>query len=469
MHDHRITPLTDADQLCQLSATQLVSAYRDRSLSPVDVTQAVLRRAEHVRADLNAFTFIDHVGALAAAQASERRWSDGTPLSPADGVPTTVKDLFSVRGWSVTYGSHTMGDYVAEEDSPSVARLRDAGAILIGLTTSSEFGWKAVTDSPRHGTTRNPWNPELTSGGSSGGAAVAAATGAGAFHLSTDGGGSIRVPAAFCGVVGLKPTYGRVPLYPASAFGTLSHLGPITRTVADTRTMLDIIAGPDPRDWLQGPVPLPPLTTSRRHLDGARIGVWAHPAGGLLDPAVTAAFTSVLDAVADAGAHLQPVQLPYPDLLDMFAVHWSAGAAARVSAVPETARAQLDPGLLALATTGQQLEVVRYVTTAVARAEVGRAMEQLAASYDYLLSPTTAVPPFAAGHDVPPGSGLTYWWEWAGFSFPLNLTQQPAVTIPWPTDSQPFGLQLVGVRGTDAALLDQAEALHRLANRSSAG
>ena len=202
---------------------------------------------------------------------------------------------------------------------------------------------------------------------------------------------------------------------------------------------------------------------------GPKIGVWAHPAGGFLDPAVTATFTSALDTIADTGAHLQPVQLPYPDLLDMFAVHWSAGAAARIAAVPKAGRAQLDPGLLELAATGQQLDVTRYVTTVVARAEIGQAMEHLTASYNYLLSPTSAVPPFAAGHDVPPDSGLANWWEWAGFSFPLNLTQQPAVTVPWPTDSQPFGLQLVGVRGADAALLDHAEALHGLANHSRAG
>ena len=186
---------------------------------------------------------------MADARASEQRWATGRPAGPVDGVPTSIKDVFLTRGWPTLRGSRTIDPAQPwAEDAPCVARLRDSGAVLLGKTTTPEIGWKGVTDSPLTGVTRNPWDPARTPGGSSGGAAAAVASGMGALAVGTDGGGSVRIPASFTGTVALKPTYGRIPLYPASPFGTLAHAGPMTRSVEDAALLLDVLSGPDSRD-----------------------------------------------------------------------------------------------------------------------------------------------------------------------------------------------------------------------------
>ncbi len=266
------TPLSDADPLCALGVELLARRFAKGQVSPVDVAHSSLARAELVNHRLNAFTKIDHEGALGAARTSEQRWRRGEPLSPIDGVPTTIKDIVWVKNFPTGYGSLTTDATPAQADAPAVERLRNAGAIIIGLTTTPEFGWKAITDGPLSGVTRNPWDERLTPGGSSGGAAVAAATGAGVLHLGTDGGGSIRIPAAFCGLVGLKPSFGRVPAYPASAFGTVAHLGPIARRADDAFAMLSVMAGNDRRDWFQGANTLPPIALDPLDVSGLRIG-----------------------------------------------------------------------------------------------------------------------------------------------------------------------------------------------------
>ena len=455
-----IPPIASADPLCRLGAAELGEAYRDGTVSPVDVTRAALARAESVQPLFNAFTSIAGEAALHQARGSEARWRRGEPRSAVDGVPATIKDIVWVKGWPVRYGSPSTAATPCAADAPAVERLRDAGVVFIGQTTTPEFGWKAVTDGPLSGVTRNPWNPELTPGGSSGGAAVAALTGAGVFHLGTDGGGSIRVPSAFTGIVGLKPTYGRVPAYPASAFGTVAHLGPMARRVADTRAMLGVMAGPDPQDWLQGPASLPSLDAEPRPIRGTRIGYWSRPPCGTLAPEIAAAVDATVAALARAGAAVTPVDLPAGDSLGIFEVLWSAGAAARAADLSDTARATLDPGLRALVEAGEGCDAVRYVRAMTARAAFGRAMEALVARFDVLVSPAAAVLPFAVGHDVPPGSGLRQWIEWAGFSFPLNLSQQPAIVVPCGRSATglPIGLQIIGPRGADALVLDVAEA-----------
>ncbi|MDN5804293.1 MAG: amidase, partial [Microlunatus sp.] len=199
---------------------------------------------------VNAFVLVDAEGARRSARSSETRWQAGRPLSPADGVPTSVKDLFLTRGWPTLRGSWLVdADGPWPQDAPAVARLREAGAVLLGKTTTPEFGWKAVTDSARFGPTGNPWDPRLTAGGSSGGSAAAVALGMGSWSIGTDGGGSVRIPAASTGTVALKPTYGLVPHYPPSPFGTLAHAGPMTTTGADAALLLDLLTGFDARDW----------------------------------------------------------------------------------------------------------------------------------------------------------------------------------------------------------------------------
>ncbi|HET9018692.1 MAG TPA: amidase [Acetobacteraceae bacterium] len=456
------TPLDDAPDLCRLSAADLVQRYADRSLSPVEATRAALDRAGQVQARFNAFSHLDIAAALAAARESEARWQRGEPRGKLDGVPTTIKDIVWVRGWTVRYGSRAAPGVRAEEDAPAVALLREAGAVLLGLTTTPEFGWKALTDSALTGITRNPWNAARTSGGSSGGAAVAAACGAGVLHLGTDGGGSIRIPAAFCGVVGHKPTFGRVPAYPASPFGTVAHLGPITRSVADAALMLQVMSGRDLRDWYQSPWPLPPVTPlAPRDLRGLRIGVWDTPPRGEVAPDVRLAFIAVLDRLEQAGAVLAPVTLPGGDLWELFRLHWYSGAAARLRGVPAAAHDLVEAGLREVAAEGERLTAAELMQAQAARAAFGGAFERMLAAHDVLVSPAVALTAFAVGEEVPPGSGLGRWTEWAGFSYPVNLAQAPATVVPcgFGADGLPIGLQVVGRRGDDAGVLAAAAAL----------
>jgi aspartyl-tRNA(Asn)/glutamyl-tRNA(Gln) amidotransferase subunit A len=250
------------------SVAALLRHFRRKELSPVEVTRACLDRMARWNDSLHAFCLIDAEGALAAARESEVRWQSGEPRGLLDGVPATIKDLVLTRGWTARRGSHTTESHPpAAADAPATARLREAGAVLLGSTTTPEFGWKAVTDNPLGHVARNPWDTGRTPGGSSGGAAVAAALGMGALHIGTDGGGSIRIPSSFCGIVGLKPTFGRVPAWPLSPFGTVAHLGPMTRTVEDAALMLTVISRPDIRDWHA----LPP--DGRDYRVGSRTGL----------------------------------------------------------------------------------------------------------------------------------------------------------------------------------------------------
>src|SRR5579862_976367 len=233
-----------------MSAAELSAAYASKELSPVEVTETLLGRIEALDARVNAFCLIDAPATIAQAEASQERWMVGAPLSPLDGVPVAVKDLLLTKGWATRRGSLTVdpnGPWT--EDAPSVARLKEAGAVLVGKTTTPEFGWKGCTDSPLTGITRNPWNRAKTPGGSTGGSAAALAARFAPLALETDGGGSIRIPASFSGVYGLKPSFGRVPAYPLSPFGTVAHVGPMSRSVRDSALLLNVISKPDARDW----------------------------------------------------------------------------------------------------------------------------------------------------------------------------------------------------------------------------
>ncbi|TVQ35043.1 MAG: amidase [Geminicoccaceae bacterium] len=459
-----ITPLDDAPEPCRLSARALVEAYATRTLSPVEAVDAVLARIETVDRTCNGFRFVDAVGARAQALAAERRYRAGTPLGPLDGVPTSVKDIVNVEGWSTRHGSLTTADTPADEDAPAVAHLRAAGAVLLGMTTTPEFGWKAVTDSPLTGITRNPWNPERTPGGSSGGAAVAAATGCGPLHIGTDGGGSIRIPCSFTGIVGIKPTFGRVPAHPLSFFGTVSHLGPMTRSVEDAAAMLAVMSQPDPRDWHQSWAAAVDAAALDGDLRGLRIGIWSTPPSGEVAAEVASGFHRALAVLTDLGAEVVPVSLPQDGLYEVFRVHWYAGAAQRLRAVDAARRDRIDPGFGDIARAGARLTLDDFMDASRARAAFGAAVEGLfAAEIDLMVSPTTALTAFEAGLELPAESNLERWIQWAGFSYPINLTQQPACSVPagFDGDGLPIGLQLIGPKGADEAVLGAALAFER--------
>lgn len=458
-------PSADASDVCRMGVADLTTAYRSGALSPVEVVREVLDRAEIVDARFNAFVTIDHEGAMAEAKASEQRWHAGAPASGIDGVPATIKDIVAVRGQPMRAGSRATETLPQPVDSPAVERLRSAGTPILGLTTTPEFGFQAITESPLTGITSNPWDSRLTPGGSSGGAAVAAVTGAGVLHLGTDGGGSIRIPAAFTGIAGLKPSYGRVPAYPPSPFGTLAHLGSMARDVADARAMIQVIAGRDARDWYQQSGDLPPITDRAFHFKGARVGLWAAPASGGVDPELAAACEQACRLIEEAGAVIEEITLPSFPLLEMFTTHWYAGAAARLAAIKPEHRQVCDPEFLLIAGEGAALSAQDYCSMSAMRAEFGRQMDLLFSAYDVIVSPATPIAAFRTGAQAPAGSGYRRWTDWAGFSFPLNLSQQPGCVVPcgMVSGNRPVALQFAAPRGLDHVALSAAVAFEAMA------
>ncbi|WP_366657352.1 amidase [Fodinicurvata sp. EGI_FJ10296] len=446
-------------------ATAMVTAYRAGTLSPVEVVAACLRAVERDNGRLNAFNAVDADGACAAARKSEARWAAGRPIGPADGVPASVKDIVLAKGWPTLRGSRTTDPLQTwDEDSPVVAGLRDAGCILIGRTTTPEFGWKGVTDSPLTGITRNPWDDSKTPGGSSGGAAVAAACGMAALNVGTDGGGSVRIPAAFTGIFGLKPSFARIPVHPPSVFGSISHVGPMTRTVADAALMMQITARSDDRDWTRPPFPELDFTAALdRPMAKSRIGVVKTFNGHHVDPEIAALFDDAVEVFADLGADLRPVTLPFEGIEEIFRIHWHGAAAVAVGNIPEARRNLIDPGLRAIAEDGDRITKAEYIAAMNERARIGAAVNKLYRDIDLLLMPTIPIPAFEAGHDVPPDSAFGGWPDWTPFTPPFNLTQQPAATVPCGLTASglPAGLQIVGPMHDDAAVMAASHAFEQ--------
>lgn len=444
------------------SATDLIKGFARKIVSPVEATQAALARIDALNGALNAYRLVDHDAALAAAKASEARWAKAEPLGLVDGVPTSIKDISLTEGWSTLRGSKAVSeDGPWTEDAPVVARLREHGAVLLGKTTTPEYGWKGVTDSPLTGITRNPWDPSKTPGGSSGGAAVAAATGMGALHQGSDGGGSIRMPAGYTGIYGIKPTFGRVPAYPLSPFGTVAHIGPMTRTVADSALMLSVMSEPDARDWYASPYDGADFRTSLRHsVAGWRVAYCPDLGGAEVQAEVLALVDKAVRVFTELGAVVERVESPLPNSHETFTVHWFAGAANLMQAFSPDQRAMMDPGLIEVAETGARYTLMEYFAAVKARESMGTAMNLFHESYDILLTPTLPQPAFEAGEEVPVGSNMARWTEWTPFSYPFNLTQQPAASIPCGRTEAglPVGLQIVGPKGGDDLVLTASAA-----------
>lgn len=440
-----------------MTAVELVSAFSSGELSPVEVTRAVLDRiAAHDR-EINSFCLVDEEKALDQARRSEERWRTGYSKGLLDGVPISIKDIFLTDGWPTLRGSQAIDENQDwNVDSPVAARLREDGMVLVGKTTTPEIAWKAVTDSALYGVTTNPADTTKTAGGSSGGSAAAVAAGFGPCSVGTDGGGSIRIPASFCGVVGFKPTHGRIPIFPASPFGPLAHAGPITRTVEDAALLTDILALPDPRD----PTALaPPLTTFRGGLNREVVGMdvaYSKTLGYVdVDPEVGEIVDRAVRVLDEAGLRVTAADPGFTDPLEAFENLWAAGAATMLKTFPEGTRDKVDPGLGRVWSHGEQLGAVDYLEARAVAAAVGITMGSFHQKYNVLITPTMPIPAFEAGHDVPPGSSLTSWPQWTPFTYPFNLTQQPAISIPVGTTSAglPVGLQIVGPRHSDDLLL----------------
>nr|WP_281496883.1 amidase [Ornithinimicrobium sp. F0845] len=458
--------MPEGRDLSLASAEELVTGYRAGDFTPEDATRAALAAIATHNDAVNAMVLVDEHGALAAARESTRRWAQGTPQSASDGVPTTIKDLLPTRGWPTLRGSTlTDQDGPWHADAPCVARLREAGAVLLGKNTTPEFGWKGVTDSIREGATGNPWGAGLTGGGSSGGAATAVGLGMGAWSVGTDGGGSVRIPASFTGTVALKPTFGRIPLFPPSPYGTLSHAGPMARTVRDAALLLDVIAQPDSRDWAALDRPTGSyLAGIEDGVAGLRIAYSPTLGYGTNDPEVEAAVGAAVQLFAELGAHVEHVDPGITDCVDAFHVLWFTGAAKVVEHYGEGALEQIDPRLRqAILELGTDVSASDYLDATAVRMDLGVRMGAFHEEFDLLLTPTMPIVAFPVGQDAPDGWPSTLWTSWTPYTYPFNMTQQPALSLPCglTSDRRPIGLQIVGPRHADALTLRAGRAYER--------
>ncbi len=452
--------------IADLSATELLAAYRAKTLSPLEVAKDTFARIHATHEAVNAFLIVDEERGLAAARASEARWMAGAPKGVIDGVPVTIKDNIALAGHPCRRGSAVSSAAIEPQDAPASARLKEEGGVVLGKTTLPEYGWKGLGDSPLSGETRNPWNTSRTPGGSSAGAAVAAALNLGSLHLGTDGAGSIRMPAAFCGVVGLKPTFGRVPAHPISVMGFLAHLGPITRTVADSALMLQVLARPDSRDvtavlaegadWSRG------LDDG---IDGLRIAWSADLGYGRVDREVADVAVEAVAALTEAGAIVEAVDPGFDDPIATLDTLWRSGAALALRPYSAEERARMDPGLIAEAEAGEKISAAAFVEAFLyQRAALAARMAAFFERYHLLVTPSLATTAFESGLNTP-GDGRfgRTWTNWTPFTYPFNITGDPAISVPagLSPDGLPVGLQFVGRHGADALVLRAARALEK--------
>ncbi len=445
------------------TATDLATAYRRGTLDPRHVVEAHLARIDALQPALNAFVLVDGEGARAEAAASAARLAAGEARSPLDGVPVTVKDIVAMRGFAVRSGSTTTSTEVCGDDSPAVARLREAGAVILGKTTTPEFGWKGMTDSALTGVTRSPWNPEHTPGGSSGGAAASLAAGIGTIAHANDGGGSVRIPASYCGLVGVKPTFGRVPHHPLdSPFSLTVATGPIARTVLDAATFLNEICRPDARDPWAAPYD---GRDWRIGLDdgvrGLRVAATTTFGGAqVIDAEIEAAWRASLDALADLGAEVVEVGAVIAPLRPRFEAHWKAGFAHILRSIPKERWGECDPGFVALAREGLDVSMTAFGEAMAARASLIAELAAFHETYDVLVMPT--MPTLAPRTDTTYHSAAFDRWDHAvPFTVPFNLTGQPAASMPVAVSASglPIGLQLVAARWREDLVLRAARAV----------
>ncbi len=458
-----------SDELCWMPAALLAPAIRRKRVSPVEVMRAVLARVERLNPQLNAFVTLVADQAMKDARMAERAlMKKGARLGPLHGVPFSTKDLVITKGIRTTFGTRLYADNVPTEDAPMVARLEAAGAIQLGKTNTPMLGWIAATHNLLFGVTRNPWNLDRTPGGSSGGASAAVAAGMGPLAIGTDGGGSIRIPASFAGIFGIKPTFGLIPVYPFSAAWSLSHIGPMTRTVADAALMLNACAGPDARDPFSLPGPkVDYVKALKASLKGLRVAWMANPGfARVVDPEVKAACEKAARRFRELGCRVEEVEPKWPSPIDPWKVIFCGGIAARLQPFLAERRHDIDAGLAAIVDETFSWKPTRYVQAWFDRLTWGDHPRRLFETHDLLLTPTTACPPFKVGLDNPAEIAGTpvESYEWLPFTYPFNMTGHPGASVPcgFTRDKLPLGLQIVGRRFEDATVLRAAAAFEKL-------
>jgi aspartyl-tRNA(Asn)/glutamyl-tRNA(Gln) amidotransferase subunit A len=457
------------DELCWMSAAALAAAIKRKKLSPVEVTRAVLDRIERVNPRLNAYVTITDDQAIRDARAAERAVGKrGARLGPLHGVPFSTKDLVITKGVRTTFGTRFYADHVPTEDAPMVARMKAAGGIQLGKTNTPTFGWIGATHNLLFGVTRNPWNTDRTPGGSSGGASAAVAAGLGPVAIGTDGGGSIRIPASFTGIFGHKASYGRIPVYPPSGAWSLSHIGPMTRTVEDAALMMNACAGPDERDQYSLPADgIDYVKALKGSLKGLRIG-WSPDLGfaRVVDPEVEATCAKAARRFRELGAKVDEARLGWPSPKAAWEAVFCGGIATRMAPYLDRPN-DIDPGLLPIIQDAVKWPASRYVQAWFDRLTWYDHVRRYFETHDLLLTPTIATPPFKVGLDNPleiAGRPVEA-YDWIPFTFPFNLTGNPAASVPcgFTKDGLPIGLQVVGRRFDDVTVLRAAAGFEKLA------
>jgi len=446
-----------SEEILRMSATGLSREYHKGGLSPVEVATAALEQIDRVDGITNGFCLVDAETTLALARESEKRHHAGEAEGLLDGVPVAIKDVFLTPMWPTRKGSRTVEpDSTVGKSAPSTAALARHGYVPIGKTTTSELAWKGVTDNPIDGVTNNPWDPGKTAGGSSGGSAVAVASGMAPMALGTDAGGSIRIPASFCGLVGLKPSSGEVPHWPASPFGTLAHAGPMTWTVEDCALMMNVLTEPDSRD--SNAVPrrgIDYLASLDEGVSGLRIAF--SPNLGYVDvaPDVEQALNDVAERFRELGARVVRSDPSFNDPLGSFGHLFYGGTANAMRDLSSRKKALMDPELVKVAEKASRLSMLAYLGAVNESVSLRERMSAFHQKYDLLLTPTLPLTAFRTGREVPEDWPNTRWLTWTPFTYPFNMTGQPALTVPcgFDGDGMPIGMQLVGARYNDALVL----------------
>ena len=453
----------DDETLAFTTATKLAELIRTKQISPVEVMEATLRRIAALDGRVNAFANLGADRAMAQAKQAEAALMGRGPIGRLHGLPATIKDLAITKELPTQFGTLMLKDNQPTEDTPFVTRLQDAGAIVIGKTTTSEYGWKGVSESPLTGITHNPWKHGYNAGASSAGAGAAAAAGFGHLHQGSDGAGSIRMPSHFCGVFGLKPSFGRVPAYPVSTGDYTSHSGPMSRSVADAALMLEVMAGPHPLDHTTleaGPADY----TGRlaEGVKGKRIAYSPDLGFARVDPDVAALVKAAVARFTELGAIVEEVPTPWakdgPDIVRFF---WPAHMARLAPKLKQWAN-QMDPGLVACIEAGADVSVVDYLLWRERKMAYVSAINHWFEDWDFLLTPAVSVAAFPADLLMPAHWPPHAWdWvSWAEFSYPFNMSWNPAASVPcgFTAEGLPVGLQVVGRRFDDLGVLQAAAA-----------
>lgn len=452
------------ESVAYLSASEMVDAFTSRELSPVEVTRLILERIDRINPMINAYTTVTHEMALQQAQSAERAYASGD-AGPLAGVPFSIKDLTPTRGVRTARGSLIDPDWVPEEDAPVVERLCAAGGVLLGKTNTPELGWKGDSGNRVFGPTYNPWLLDRTAGGSSGGAAAAVAAGLGPLSQGSDGAGSIRIPASFCGIFGFKQSFGLVPQFPASAVGDLSHLGPMTRTVRDAALMLNAIAGEDPRDRLSWSSGLDYTAGLDSGIAGLRVA-WS-PTFGYAEVRddVREATERAVATFATLGCTIIEVDPQIANPAEILDTMWAGAMTGYFRGRLADVGDKIDFGLLDVVQRASGLTAADLANAQQRRNGYYNAMREFMRDYDLLLTPTMPDTAFTAGLDEPDDwqrSTLAP-LDWTPFTYPFNLTGQPAATAPCGFDAAglPIGLQIVGRWRDDQSVLRAAAAFEQ--------